>query len=120
MDKSEQLYSLTQNTDKLKKLIEEHPDYNIAVLAGEDATNRFDGWTFCSDIQFEIGEVLNLWGMCDADALVFTDRNKFAEYIEEQLFDDGLEGDALDAAVKVKVSEYEPYWEKVIFIMATN
>lgn len=120
MDKSKQLYSLTQNTDKLKKLIDEYPDYKIAVLAGEDATTGMDRWTYCSEITFDVGEILDCPDMYDADGSIFTDRDRFAEFIEEQMFDEGLEGDALDAAVKAKVAEFEPYWENVIFIMATN
>ena len=42
-------YSMAQNTDRLKQLIAEHPDYPIVVLAGEDANNGDYGWMYCTD-----------------------------------------------------------------------
>ena len=47
-------YTLTKESDELKKLILENPDLPIVVLAGEDASCGDHYWMFCSDIYFKI------------------------------------------------------------------
>lgn len=118
IDKFESL-GITKKTDELKKLIAEHPDYPICVLAGETANGGDYAWMFCSKIWFEVAEIL------DADYLdygdeTFTDRDRLEEVIEDRLFDDGLDGEELDKAVKEKLAELEPYWKNVICIYADN
>ena len=110
---------LLKQTDTLKKLIAEHPDYPICVLAGEEANGGDYSWMYCTDVRFEVGEILDTeyFGYNDE---VFTDRDYLEEIIEDRLFDEGLEGDELDAAVKKKLEELEPYWRDVICIYATN
>lgn len=112
-------YSLTKQTDELKRLIEKYPDYPICVLAGEEANSGDYTWMFCADIRFDVGEILDTdyYGYNDE---VFTDRDKLEEYIEDSLYSEHLEGDALDQAVKAKLAELEPYWKNVICIYATN
>lgn len=113
-------YSLTQAADSLRKLIETHPDHNIAILAGTDASDGYHTWTYCSDITFSVGEILNAPNMCDLDNFVFTNRDDLREYFEEELYDQVPDGANLDQVVEAKMAMYEKYWEKVIFIRATN
>ena len=114
-------YSLTKNTDKLKKLIAEHPDYPIVVLAGEEANGGDHAWMYCSDISFGVDEILD-HEICDYDDSVFTDRDRLEEFIEDMLYDDYHEKPEAEyeAAIKAKLAELEPYWIKVITIWATN
>lgn len=116
---SERTYSLAKQTNELKKLIAEHPDYPICVLAGEEANGGDYSWMFCTDIRFEVGELLDTdyFGYNDE---VFTDRDYLEEVIEDRLYDEDLEGEALEIAVKQKIDELESYWKDVIFIYATN
>lgn len=110
---------LTKNTDELKRLIAEHPDYPIAVLAGEEANSGDFSWMYCSNIHFEVGEMLDT-DFYDYNDTIITDRDRLEEIVEVRLFDDGLEGAELERAVQDKIAELDPYWIDVIFIWATN
>ena len=112
-------YSLTKNSDELKKLILENPDLPIVVLAGEDASSGYWGWTYCSSISFHIDEILDC-DYYDYDDVVFTDRDRLEEKISDDLYDDyyGRPDEEFEAAVKNKLEELEPYWKKVIQIRA--
>ena len=116
MDRS----GVMKKTEELKKLIAEHPDYPIVVLAGDEA-NSGGGyyWMYCTDIRFDVGEILDAEYFDDDDSII-TDRDQLEEIVEERLYDTGLEGEELEKAVKAKVAELEPYWTDVIAIYATN
>lgn len=111
---------LAHNTEKLKQLIAEHPDYPIVVLAGEEANGGDYSWMYCSDISFTVDEIL------DTDfynnEYVFTDRDDLKEYIEEMLYDEYCDKpqDEYDSAVRAKMAELDPFWVKVIAIHASN
>lgn len=119
---------LTANTDELKKLIEEHPDYPIVVLAGEEANGGDYYWMYCSDIRFSVGEILD----CETpyyDESVCSDRECFeeqmADWLYDKLSDDGVDmqsisNDEFDKRLKEEIEKYEPYWKKVIVIWANN
>ena len=111
-------YSLAQQTDELKRLITEHPDYQIVVLAGEEANGGDYTWMCCSDVRFATGEILDT-DYYDYNDAIITDRERLEEIIEDRLYDE-LKGDELDKAVKDKMAELEPYWKNVIFIYASN
>ncbi len=108
-------YSLAHQTDELKKLIAEHPDYPICVLAGED-TQSDCYWTLCATVNFEVGEILDT-DYYDFDDCIFIDREHLKDVVEQRLEDD-FEGEAFDKAVSDKLAELEPYWKNVIFIKA--
>ena len=117
----ERTYSLTQNSDELKKLILENPDLPIVVLAGEDASSGYWGWTYCSSISFHINEILDC-DYYDYDDTVFTDRDRLEEKISDDLCDEyyGRPDEEFEAAIKSKLEELEPYWKRVIAIYVTN
>lgn len=112
---------LAHNTEKLKQLIAEHPDYPIVVLAGEEANGGDYAWMFCSDVSFAVDEILDT-DYYDHDDTVFTDRDRLEEYIEDMLYDEYSEKpqEEYDRAIKAKVAELEPFWVKVIAIYASN
>ena len=110
---------VTKKTEELKKLIAEHPDYPIVVLAGEEANSGDCTWMYCSDISFDVEEILDAEYFDYNDAMI-TDRDRLEEIIEERLYNTGLDGEELEKAVKEKVAELEPYWTDVIAIYATN
>lgn len=114
-------YSLTQKTDELKKLISENPDLPIVVLAGSEASSDYWGWTYCSSISFHLDEILEC-DYYDYDDVVFTDRDRLEEKIEDDLWDDyhDKSEEEYNAAVKRELEKYEPYWKKVIAIYADN
>ena len=114
-------YSLTHNSDELKKLILENPDLPIVVLANEDSVCDYWAWTYCSSITFCIDEILDC-DYYDYNGTVFTDRDYLEEYIADSLYDDyrGKPEEEYEKAIKDKLSEFEPYWKKVIAIHATN
>ena len=118
-------YEITKSTDELKRLLAEHPDYPIAVVAGESANSGDYPYMYCSSISFSITEILD----CEVpyqDEFVEVDRDHFNEQIEEWLWDyicdnDGkpTEDDFQKRLAEVK-AKYEPYWKKVIEIYADN
>ena len=112
-------YSLAKSRDELKKLIAEHPDYPICVIAGEEAIDGDHSWTYCSDVQFEVGEILDT-DYYDYDDAIIVDRDRLEEIIEDRLYDEYTDEEELNKAREEKIVELEPYWKKVICIYATN
>lgn len=116
------LNMFTKQTDELKQLISEHPDYPIVVLCsyevcGDDSYN----WWYAPDLRFSIGEILD----CEQDVndeRVYTDRDEFEEDLADILVDSGdydeTTDEEFDAIVKAELAKYEPYWKKVIQIRA--
>lgn len=117
----ERTYSLTHNSDELKKLIAENPDLPIVVLAGEDANDGYWGWMYCSSISFDIGEILDC-DFYDSDDSVFTDRERFEEKIADDIYyeNEELSDEECDKLIEREIEKYEHYWKKVITIYATN
>lgn len=111
--------SLAKQTDELKALIAEHPDYPIVVFAGEEANGGDYAWMLCSSVEFGVGKILDTdyFGYNDE---IITDEDSLELIVEERLYDEGLEGEQLEKAIKDKIKELEPYWKDVIFIWATN
>lgn len=114
-------YSLTKNSDELKRLIAENPDLPIVVLAGDDANDGDHYWTYCSSIHFYIEEILDC-DYYDYNNCVFCDRDYLEEYIENELYDEYYDksDEEYEKAIKDKLAEFEPYWKKVIAICASN
>lgn len=114
-------YSLTKNSDELKKLILENPDLPIVVLAGEEANDGYWGWMYCSSISFGIGEILDC-DYYDVDDSVFVDRDRLEEKIADDVYDEHeyASDEECEEIIKRRLEELEPYWKKVIAIYATN
>lgn len=116
------LNMFTKQTDELKQLISEHPDYPIVVLVGtEVVADDSYGWWYAPEIRFSIGEILD----CEQDIndeKVYTDRDEFEEDLADILGDSGdydeTTDEEFDAIVKAELAKYEPYWKKVIQIRA--
>lgn len=116
------LNMFTKQTDELKQMIAEHPNYPIVVLCnlevcGDDSYN----WWYAPDLRFSIGEILD----CEQDIndeRVYTDRDEFEEDLADILADNedynGTTDEEFDAIVKAELEKYEPYWKKVIEIRA--
>lgn len=116
---------LSKSTDELKKLIAEHPDYPIVVLAGEESNSGGWYWTYCSYISFSVGEILD----CEVPYAehIETDRDNFDEQIEEWLWSkltdygaNPMPEDEFQKKLADCKNDFEPYWKKVIAINATN
>ena len=114
-------YTLTKTSDELKQLILENPELPIVVLAGEEANIGDYRWMFCSDISFNLYEILDC-DFYDYDDTVFTDRDRLEEYIEDTLYDEYCEKseEEYEKAIQDQLSELEPYWKKVIAIYVSN
>lgn len=112
----------TAQTDKLKKLIAEHPDLPIVVLVNAEVVADDDyNWWYAPDISFSMGEILD----CEQDVndmKVYTDRDDFEEDLADVLGDSGdydeTTDEEFDKIVQEELKEYEPYWKKVIQIRA--
>ena len=116
------LFQLAHQTDELKKLIAEHPDYPIVVLCSSEVVSD-DGynWWYAPCLRFYIGEILD----CEQeinDEKYFTDREEFEEELRDKLSYqeeyENLSDDEFDKVVKAELEKYEPYWTKVIEIRA--
>ena len=111
-----------KQTDELKKLIAEHPDYPIVVMvANEVVADDFYGWWYAPSLSFSIGEILD----CEQevnDEKVYTDRDDFEEDLADILGDSGdydeTTDEEFDKIVQEELKKYEPYWKKVIQIRA--
>lgn len=120
--------NLAKSTDELKRLIAEHPDYPIVVLAGEEANSGDYSWMFFSDISFGLDEILDVETPYN-DEEVCTDRDCFEERMSDWLYgkldDEGVDVDQMPDAefekrLKEEIAKYDPYWKDVIAIWATN
>ena len=111
-----------KQTDELKKLIAEHPDYPIVVMvANEVVADDFYGWWYAPSLSFSIGEILD----CEQDVndeKVYEDRDDFEEDLADILGDSGdydeTTDEEFDKIVQEELKKYEPYWKKVIQIRA--
>ena len=112
---------LTQNTVELRKLILENPELPIAVLAGGHANTGDYPYMYCSNIHFEISEILDC-DFLDADGLVYRDRDDFENDIANYLAPEyeGESDEKFEKAVQKEIDKYEPYWKKVIAIYVDN
>ena len=117
------LNMFTKQTDELKKLIDEHPDYPIVVLCNYEvcADDCEYYWWYAPNLSFSIGEILD----CEQDIndeRVYTDRDEFEEDLADRLYDSGdydeTTDEEFDAIVKTELAKYEPYWKNVIQIQA--
>ena len=79
------LNMFTKQTDELKQLISEHPDYPIVVLCSYDVCGDDDScWWYAPEIWFSIGEILD----CEQDIndeKVYTDKDDFEEDVRFML-----------------------------------
>ena len=116
------LNMFAKQTDELKQLISEHPDYPIVVIvANEVVSDDYYGWWYAPEIRFSIGEILD----CEQDIndeKVYVDRDEFEEDLADILGDSGdydeTTDEEFDAIVEAELAKYEPYWKKVIQIRA--
>ena len=111
-----------EQTDELKKLIAEHPDYPIVVICDSDVVedDSYYLW-YAPSLTFSIGEILD----CDQDIndeMIYDDRGEFWNDIEYLLFGQeeyaNLSDEEFKEAVQAEYDKYEPYWKNVIVIHA--
>ncbi len=116
------LNMITKQTDELRQLISEHPDYPIVVLCNSEvcSDDSYDWW-YAPSLHFSIGEILD----CEQDIndeRIYTDSAEFEEDLANKLADSGdydvIPDEEFDAIVKAKIAKYKPYWKKVIQIRA--
>ena len=110
-----------KQTDELKKLIAEHPDYPIVVIVANEVIGDDYGWWYAPEISFGIGEILDCEQDIDEEK-TYVDRDDFEEDVQYNVeCDENFENvtdEEFDAEVKRIMTEYEPYWKKVIQIRA--
>lgn len=118
-DEEKQPTGLVHSADKLRQFILDNPDLPLIVFASDEANNGDYSYMSCDSVDVEVGEFLDC--MQDVnDEYCFTDRDKFAEQIEESLYDfDGTDQE-LEDEVKRRVAEYEPYWKRCIIVRVGN
>lgn len=122
---SMKMEGLIAQSDKLRQLILEHPDYMIAVVAGEEANTGDYLWAFCSELDVQVGKFLNVKTPYDrVNGYVFSDEDDFEEEIQRVLEDDpkceGMSDKEFFDLVKAEKEKYAADWKDVIFIYADN
>lgn len=114
--------NLAENTDELKKLIAEHPDYPIVVIAGGNTIIEEGCSSYCSDVSFSVSEILDCEVPFESNH-VCDDREYFKEQMEEWIWNEHngkLSEDELFELEQKEIARYEPYWKEVIVIYADN
>ena len=110
-----------KQTDELKELITKYPDYPIVVLVSNEVVGDDYGWWYAPEIRFSIGEILDCEQDIDEEK-TYVDRDDFEEDVRYNVeCDENFENatdEEFDAKVKQIMTEYEPYWKKVIQIRA--
>lgn len=111
---------ISKPSEELKKLIEQHPDYEIIVCVGEDCNSGDYTYTFPSETRFVVGEYLNCQAECN-DEKAYISRDDLEEDLSDYYADDqkykSLSDDEYEAVIKQKAETYDPYWKDCIFIM---
>ena len=112
-----------KQTDELKELITKYPDYPIVVIVDSEVVADYDyGWWYAPEIRFGIGEILDCEQDIDGEK-TYVDRDDFEEDVQYNVeCDENFENatdEEFDAEVKRIMTEYEPYWKKVIQIRAS-
>lgn len=116
-----------KQTDELKKLIEEHPDYPIIVLVDPEvvADDGYSYW-YAPSLSFSVGEILD----CDQDIndeRTFIDRDDFREEVSYRVFEcddefdikySNIPDEEFEKLVDEFVAKYDEYWKPVIIINA--
>ena len=112
-----------KQTDELKELIAKYPDYPIVVIVDSEVVADYDyDWWYAPEIRFGIGEILDCEQDIDEEK-TYVDRDNFEEDVQYNVeCDENFENatdEEFDAEVKRIITEYEPYWRKVIQIRAS-
>lgn len=116
-----------ENTDRLRKIILEHPDYPIVVKVDQEVVGNDDyAWWLAPCISFEIEELLdchidNILDI-EVDLNVFFDRDDFKDYIEDVMcctreFDD-LSDEEFNRVLNEEFHKFDDYWVPAIVIIA--
>ena len=115
------LNMFTKQTNDLKELITQYPDYPIVVIVASEVVDDGYGWWYAPEIRFSIGEILDCEQNIDEEK-TYVDRDDFEEDVQYNVeCDENFENatdEEFDAEVKRIMTEYEPYWRKVIQIRA--
>ena len=116
------LNMFTKQTDELKELIAKYPDYPIVVIVDSEVVGDDYGWWYAPEIRFSIGEILDCEQNIDEEK-TYVDRDDFEEDVQYNVECDenfkNATDEEFDAEVKRIMTEYEPYWKKVIQIRAS-
>ena len=115
-------YGLVHDSAELRKLMQEHPDCPVVVLANEESACSDYDWTYCSRIRCAMSQILDIATPYDDDENVFTDREEFRDAIAEAIdaAEPDYSGRTLEEAVEAEYKKYEEYWRDVIAIYASN
>lgn len=118
------------NTDDLRKLINQYPEYPIAVLAGRDANgDDYWGWMFCSSVTYSVGEILDCHHPIENPywdtQRVYTDRDEFEEDYADWFAstcdeEDWVDTDGFNDYITEQVKQYDKYWKPCILIYVDN
>ena len=115
------LNMFTKQTDELKELIMEHPDYPIVVMVDSDVVCDDYGWWYAPSLKFSIGEILDCEQEINEEK-TYIDRDDFEEDVTDILCDkeeyEDLSDEEFNKVVQEELKKYDPYWKKVIQIMA--
>lgn len=115
-------YGLVHDSAELRKLMQEHPDCPIVVLADEESANADYCWTYCSRVRCAMSQILDVVTPYDDETAVFTDKEEFRDAITEAIDCEhpAYTDRELEEAVEAEFKKYEEYWRDVIAIYASN
>ena len=117
--------NLVHETEKLRKLIIENPDCPLLIFAGEEANCGDYSYMACTDVSVKKDCVLILDNESPAppnDELVYIGEDELEDDIADAVYNDlpDASESELDAEVKKRMKEFEPYWKDCIVVYATN
>lgn len=123
-DEEKRPTELFHKGDTLRKLLLEHPDLPLLVLATDDANSGDYCTMSCGSIYAEIGEFLDCRQEVN-DERCYTDREDFFDAVYNNLDLDtyehsDLSKDELEAMTEKEVAEYDPYWKPCIILTVGN
>lgn len=120
-------HDLAKSTEELKRLIREHPDYPIVVLAGECANSGDYSWMYCDCVEFKIEEILDCEAPFDTDHVQY-DKSDFEERLQEWLWEELKDENPQTTLSEAEIQKeflalkarFERHWKKVIAIYVNN
>jgi len=116
------LNMFAEQTDELKRLIEEHPDYKIIVCVASEVVSEEEGSWYAPSLSFRLGEILDIEQDIN-DEKIYTDRDDFEEDVRycfecDDSIPEDISEEEFDKLVEKEMQKYEPYWKDVIVIYA--
>lgn len=114
----EQRLPESPNSDSIRRVIQEHPELPIIVLASNDVYQDTD-WTLCTTVNAHVGCYLDMVTPFNPDR-VYTDitEDEYERDLRNYVAEGTPPSEREDVFTRYQI-EYDRYWKKAIILFAS-